>query len=163
MSLVDAHPSTEDEAVTALNGLSRLSINHLNGPSQFPQPYVRAPLVDTHTHTIIALHGRGNNGPEVRFSFPSNIFLHFFPQKGRNEIPFPFLPPLPLTLTHCFRAILILLTPRSLQKSSSRTEHRQGGILEKPYRHADGSFHHRRRVIRRCSRRTYRSGLMSTH
>lgn len=63
-----AYTSAEDKAIAALDGFSRLSITRLNRPSQFPQPYVLAPTADTHTHTIIALHGRGSNGSEVRSS-----------------------------------------------------------------------------------------------
>lgn len=77
-----AYTSAEDKAIAALDGFSRLSINRLNGPSQFPQPYVLAPTADTHTHTIIALHGRGSNGPEVRSSSTSASAFHSLPTES---------------------------------------------------------------------------------
>jgi len=133
MPSTDAYTSAEDQA---LAGLSRLSVNHVNGPSQFPPPYSLDHIPDTHTHTIIALHGRGSNGPEVLSFSTSTFALHLFPQDGpkprdrKRSIQEQYViltPAVALAQFYqFFRAVLPSLTSRSSQKSSSRIIHRRG-------------------------------------
>ncbi len=133
MPSTDVYTSAEDQA---LAGLSRLSVNHVNGPSQFPPPYSLDHIPDTHTHTIIALHGRGSNGPEVLFFSTGTFALHLFPQDGPKprdrkrsiqEQYFILTPAVALAQFYpFFRAVLPSLTPRISQKSSSRIIHRRG-------------------------------------
>lgn len=81
MSSPKAYNSTEDEALSALTR-SNMSINRPNCPSPFPPPHVLSPTAETHTHTIIALHGRGSNGPEVRSSASNTPIFPPSPQKA---------------------------------------------------------------------------------